>query len=255
MFGAESVYDEPGPQPSRRRNSFINASFSFTSLRNINYEDSAVRDQISVLKAISQSSSCYLHGNALISRASSFIFGFLKHVSIFSPPERGPRTINAECIGYRGTDKGLVSLFQYPMAARADILSQLEARGLSFDYNSQKVRGVNLGGWLVTEPWITPSIYEKAGYGAIDEYSLCQTLGKNAAKSLLSAHWASFITRGDLANIAAAGLNHVRIPIGYWSVAPLDGDPYVQGALDYLDQAIGWAGGAGLKVLIDLHGG
>lgn len=131
---------------------------------------------------------------------------------------------------------------------------RLQARDLSFDYNSQKVRGVNLGGWLVTEPWITPSIYEKAGDGAIDEYTLCQTLGKDAALSLLSAHWASWITAGDLANIAAAGLNHVRIPIGYWSVAPLDGDPYVQGALEYLDQAVGWAGGAGLKVLIDLHG-
>jgi Cellulase (glycosyl hydrolase family 5) len=139
--------------------------------------------------------------------------------------------------------------------ATANILSRLEARDLSFNYNSQKVRGVNLGGWLVTEPWITPSIYEKAGDGAIDEYSLCQSLGKDAAKSLLSAHWASWITAGDLSNIAAAGLNHVRIPIGYWSVAPLDGDPYVQGALEYLDQAVGWAGGAGLKVIIDLHGG
>jgi glucan 1,3-beta-glucosidase len=138
---------------------------------------------------------------------------------------------------------------------RTDRGSRLEARELSFDYNSQKVRGVNLGGWLVTEPWITPSIYERAGDGAIDEYTLCQTLGKDAALSLLSAHWASWITAADLGNIAAAGLNHVRIPIGYWSVAPLDGDPYVQGALEYLDQAIGWAGGAGLKVIIDLHGG
>ena len=24
-----------------------------------------------------------------------------------------------------------------------------------------KVYGVNLGGWLVTEPWITPSLFEK----------------------------------------------------------------------------------------------
>lgn len=139
--------------------------------------------------------------------------------------------------------------------AITDFLSRLEARELSFDYNNQKVRGVNLGGWLVTEPWITPSVFERAGEGAIDEYTLCQTLGRDAALSLLSEHWASWITSADLANIAAAGLNHVRIPIGYWSVAPVDGDPYVQGALEYMDQAIGWAGSAGLKVLIDLHGG
>ncbi|KAK2813237.1 hypothetical protein FQN50_000915, partial [Emmonsiellopsis sp. PD_5] len=115
------------------------------------------------------------------------------------------------------------------------------------------IRGVNLGGWLVLEPWITPSIFEAAGDAAVDEYTLSQTLGGNA-KSTLSKHWSSWITQGDFSQIAAAGLNHVRIPIGYWAVAPLEGEPYVQGQLEYLDKAIGWAREAGLKVIIDLHG-
>jgi len=55
--------------------------------------------------------------------------------------------------------------------------------------------------------------------------------------------------------MAGAGLNHVRIPIGYWSVLPRDGDPYVEGAYDKLGEALDWASGAGLKVMIDLHGG
>jgi glucan 1,3-beta-glucosidase len=55
--------------------------------------------------------------------------------------------------------------------------------------------------------------------------------------------------------MAGAGLNHVRIPIGYWSVIPRDGDPYVQGAYEKLGQALDWAQAAGLKVMIDLHGG
>lgn len=42
--------------------------------------------------------------------------------------------------------------------------------------------------------------------------------------------------------------------MGYWAIAPLSGDPYVQGQLDYLDQALNWAGAAGLSVWIDLHG-
>ena len=130
----------------------------------------------------------------------------------------------------------------------------MPARDTSFDYNTQKVRGVNLGGWLVTEPWITPSLYEAAGPAAVDEWTLCQTLG-GQAQSTLEAHWASFITQGDISEIASRGLNHLRIPIGYWSVIPTPGEPYVQGALDYLDQAIGWARAAGLKVEIDLHGG
>lgn len=127
---------------------------------------------------------------------------------------------------------------------------------MAFDYNNDKVRGVNLGGWFVLEPWITPSIFSDWADSTtvVDEYTYTQTLGKTEAESRLTAHWNSWITQSDFNQIAAAGLNHVRIPIGYWAVAPLDGDPYVQGQLAVLDQAIGWARSAGIKVLLDLHG-
>ena len=87
------------------------------------------------------------------------------------------------------------------------------------------------------------------------EYTLCQNLGSDAAYSTLNAHWNSWITQDDFNQIAAAGLNHVRIPIGYWSVIKDDSTPYVQGAYEYLGTALGWAESAGLKVMIDLHGG
>lgn len=50
-------------------------------------------------------------------------------------------------------------------------------------------------------------------------------------------------------------MNHVRIPIGYWSVIQDSNAPYVQGAYDWLGKALDWANSAGLKVMIDLHGG
>lgn len=130
-------------------------------------------------------------------------------------------------------------------------------RQLSFDYNGGKVRGVNLGGWFVLEPWITPSIFSQwaNGGGVVDEYTYTAALGKDEASRRLNQHWATWITQADFNEIASFGLNHVRIPIGYWAVNPQPGDPYVQGQLQYLDQAIGWARSAGLKVLIDLHGG
>lgn len=49
-------------------------------------------------------------------------------------------------------------------------------------------------------------------------------------------------------------LNHVRIPIGYWAFEVGPGEPYIQGQLPYLTEAIGWAGLHGLKVIVDLHG-
>ncbi|KAF2202047.1 glycoside hydrolase [Delitschia confertaspora ATCC 74209] len=125
-------------------------------------------------------------------------------------------------------------------------------RDLKFDYNNQKVRGVNLGGWFVLEPWITPSLFE--GNAAKDEYTLTQILGKDEAYNTLSNHWNTWITQGDFSEIANAGLNHVRIPIGYWSIIPIDGEPFVQGAYDKLGKALDWAAAAGLKVMIDLHG-
>lgn len=125
---------------------------------------------------------------------------------------------------------------------------------LKFDFGNTKIRGVNTGGWFVLEPWITPSIFENQPDDVVDEYTLCQHMGYDAAHSLLENHWNSWITQDDFNHMASIGLNLVRIPIGYWSVSPNQGDPYVQGAYDVLGKALDWASGANLKVMIDLHG-
>jgi len=60
----------------------------------------------------------------------------------------------------------------------------------------------------------------------------------------------------------AAGLSHVRIPVGYWSVPLTSSDtnyttsvaPYTPGAWPYLLQAVSWANKHSIHVIIDLHG-
>ena len=89
----------------------------------------------------------------------------------------------------------------------------------------------------------------------MDERTLCQQLGKAACLARLRQHWASFYSAADFEQIRAAGLNHVRIPLGYWAVSLRPGDPYVQGQITFLDRAVRWAGQSGLKVWIDVHGG
>ncbi|ESK85926.1 glycoside hydrolase family 5 protein [Moniliophthora roreri MCA 2997] len=124
-----------------------------------------------------------------------------------------------------------------------------------FPYGSQKVRGVNIGGWLVLESWITPSLFDNTGNpDIIDEFTFGQLQDRQAAEQALKAHWDTFITEADFEAIAAAGLNHVRIPIGYWAFDLEEGEPYISGQLPYLQQAIGWAQNHGLKVIVDLHG-
>ncbi|KAI0833509.1 glycoside hydrolase family 5 protein [Trametes gibbosa] len=132
-----------------------------------------------------------------------------------------------------------------------------------FNYGEDIIRGVNLGGWFVLEPWITPSIFEDTNNtDIIDEYTFGQMLDQDYALDVLQNHWATWITEDDFVAIKAAGLNHVRMQVGYWSVPITAADtnystsvsPYVPGAWPYLLRALGWAKAHGIHVILDLHG-
>ncbi|MDD4915370.1 MAG: glycoside hydrolase family 5 protein [Methylococcales bacterium] len=123
----------------------------------------------------------------------------------------------------------------------------------------QKLRGVNLGGWLVLEKWMTPSLF--AGLGAEDETAWCLEMGAQA-EPVLRRHRVTFIGREDFAWLASVGINAVRIPLGHWLFAadypyhPRYGEnrhPYVQGGDAVLAQAFDWAEEYGLQVVLDLH--
>ncbi|KAI1796836.1 glycoside hydrolase [Ganoderma leucocontextum] len=132
-----------------------------------------------------------------------------------------------------------------------------------FNYGQDIIRGVNLGGWFVLEPWITPSIFEDTNNSnIIDEYTFGQMQDSNQALDVLQNHWETWITEDDFSAIKAAGLNHVRMQIGYWSIPITSADtnystsvsPYIPGAWPYLLRALGWAKEHGVHVILDLHG-
>lgn len=130
----------------------------------------------------------------------------------------------------------------------------------TFDYTKEKIIGVNLGGWLVTEPFISPSLYQNASPDGseamtpVDEYNFCKQLGYQEAYTRLKTHWETWITEADLAKINSLGFNAVRLPIGYWAFELLEDDPYVQGQEEYLIKTIQWCRNHGLKLWIDFHG-
>ncbi|KAK6067973.1 beta-glucosidase 6 [Seiridium cupressi] len=123
------------------------------------------------------------------------------------------------------------------------------------DYSSTPARGVNLGGWLSLEPFITPSLFDyDSKLGIIDEWTLCNHLGAKTAASTLEKHYATFVTEDTFSEIADAGLDHVRIPYSYWAVITYDDDPYVfRTSWRYLLRGIEWARKHGLRVNLDLH--
>ena len=123
----------------------------------------------------------------------------------------------------------------------------------------KKIRGVNLGGWLVLEKWMTPSVF--SGLKAEDETTLCVELGLKA-ENYLKHHWSTFITESDFTWLAQTGINAVRIPVGFWlfgSPYPYhekylgNKNPFVEGGVAVLDNAFVWAEKHGLLVVLDLH--
>ncbi|KAH8163561.1 hypothetical protein CIB48_g4693 [Xylaria polymorpha] len=124
------------------------------------------------------------------------------------------------------------------------------------DYSKTPARGVNLGGWLSLEPFITPSLFNyDIRLGIIDEWTLCTHLGPKTTASTLEKHYATFVTEQTFKEIRDAGLDHVRIPYSYWAVQTYDDDPYLfRTSWRYLLRGIEWARKYGLRVNLDLHG-
>ncbi|KAA8917611.1 hypothetical protein TRICI_000212 [Trichomonascus ciferrii] len=131
-----------------------------------------------------------------------------------------------------------------------------------FGYGKRAMRGVNLGGWLVLEPFITPSYFEPFGSkkdGIVDEWTLFEELNKTAespkgAKDFFEYHYSTFITEDSFKEITEAGLDHVRIPYGYWAVKTYEGDQFLpKVSWRYLLRGIEWARKYGLRVNLDLH--
>ncbi|KAG8861682.1 hypothetical protein FRB96_002639 [Tulasnella sp. 330] len=131
----------------------------------------------------------------------------------------------------------------------------------TWDFEKDSIRGVNLGGWLVPEPFIVPALYEKyqnISTPAIDEWTLSLAMAADTSStggiSQLENHYKTFITEQDFAQIAAAGLNWVRLPIPFWAIQKYDEEPFLEGvAWTYVLKALAWARKYGLRVNLDLH--
>jgi len=115
-------------------------------------------------------------------------------------------------------------------------------------YFMKKIKGVNLGNWLVLEKWMSPSLFD--GTTAEDEYYLPTQLSKEVYEARIRQHRAEYITERDFVTIRSMGLNTVRIPVPYFIFG--DRAPFI-GCIEDLDHAFSWAERYGLQILIDLH--
>lgn len=127
------------------------------------------------------------------------------------------------------------------------------------------ITGTNLGGWMVLEPWITPSFFyrflSKPGINeqglsevGIDSYTVCEVLGPEEGNAMMRAHWDSWLTEDYISQLAAREVTVVRLPIGDWTFTQYG--PYV-GCMDGAKEKIDWlmdtAAQYNIKVLVDVH--
>ena len=114
---------------------------------------------------------------------------------------------------------------------------------------AEKLRGANLGNWLVLEKWMQPSMF--ADTDAEDETWYHRRMQKDPElRERRRRHRETYVTEEDFRQIAAAELNLVRIPVPYYVFGDREGIP---GCVGYLDRAFVWAEKYGLRILIDLH--
>lgn len=138
-----------------------------------------------------------------------------------------------------------------------------------------QLKGVNMGGMFVPEVWMNPSFYNGTmvegkmvnqplndegtplGWGG----SLCRMVDWNREETekRMAERFDSWFTESDFREIAAAGFNSIRVPIGYWNLMEDPHHAYAPAdwhtSRDKLDWVFEMAAEYGLLVLIDLHGG
>jgi endoglucanase len=120
-----------------------------------------------------------------------------------------------------------------------------------------QLKGVNLGGFMVMEPWMCPA---DSG-GLPDTYSIIAELdsrfGVAEEQTLIRDYQQAWITSTDFANIKNAGFNAVRVPVwwgNFYPIANVSNSSWRSDAFTELDSVVNAAAAQGLYVIIDMHG-
>ena len=126
-------------------------------------------------------------------------------------------------------------------------------------------KGVNIGSWMVLEPWITPSLFyqfigKTVENTAMDMYSFCRVLGPQEANRQLLQHWNSWFTEEDVLQLKKYSVTTVRIPVGDWIFEPYgvydiyeNGVRCTDGSIDILNKMLQILEKHNIFVLLDLH--
>ncbi|KAL5357255.1 glycoside hydrolase superfamily [Aspergillus floccosus] len=123
------------------------------------------------------------------------------------------------------------------------------------DWKTYKAKnGVNLGGWLEIEKVFYPEWWDSIAPDAVDEWTLCESLGEECS-GVLEDHYATYITTSDIDKVADIGVEILRIPVTYAAFIEVPGSQLYHGSqLAYLREITEYAiSQYDMRIILGLH--
>ncbi len=119
------------------------------------------------------------------------------------------------------------------------------------------LKGVNAGGWLLTEDWMCPTSLNTDLSGECGQYelydALAEKIGEDKTTELFDLYRAKWWQTSDFDNVAALGFNCIRLPVGWRDLITEDGE-FIEKGFDMVDWFVDNCVQRSLYVILDMHG-
>ncbi|WP_162915090.1 glycoside hydrolase family 5 protein [Desertibaculum subflavum] len=146
----------------------------------------------------------------------------------------------------------ILALLTFPAAADDGFIRIDGRRFVAPDGSTFLIKGINFGNWLMPEGYMFK--FEKMKSPRQIEAVMERLLGPAEAAAFWRRFRDTYIAEADIRFIKSVGFNTIRIPL-HWKHFVVPGTPprFEGEGYALLDRVIGWAGRAGLRVIMDMH--
>ena len=129
------------------------------------------------------------------------------------------------------------------------------------DDNSNNVilRGINLGGWMLQEPYLFQFTGAADSQHEFKE-KLVEFIGQENTDNFYNSWYENFITQGDVDSLASHGYNSIRLPMHYnLFTLPIQDEPvsgentWLDLGFSMVDNLLDWCESNNMYLILDLH--
>lgn len=164
--------------------------------------------------------------------------------------------LGASCFTVAAASVG--TKYAYEMLTDEDALHTSGTKLINKKGEEVRLRGVNLGGWLIQEDWFCPTSNNQSG-DWITMKTLTERFGVEKTYELFDSYQDNWITEVDFKNLADMGYNCVRIPFWYRNFQTDDNGTWrldENGNVDLsrLEWAVEMCRKYGIYAILDFHG-